>query len=208
MTSMSMLRRLFARITAAFAIFAVGPAIAHAYIHFPPMTLPKMCSSSHQIRVLKVEKFSKEKGVIIFSRTEILKDAGSKITDYKVVVRNETTGTKPIWDWVKEGKPAVMFSIEGKDREKMAAIAYVFIDEYCFTVDHNPEGKFWLMIRGEPSMSSCYYGPAEKLAGLVKAILEGKEVEAPVKEPESKENRDQRNKEINKALKENHAPKP
>ncbi|HLW64339.1 MAG TPA: hypothetical protein VKS79_03400 [Gemmataceae bacterium] len=207
MTSIRKLIQPFTRMTAAFALLALLAANASAYIHFPPMTLAKMTSYSHQIRILKVEKFSKEKGVIIFACPEILKDAGSKITSYRVVIRNETTGTKPIWDWTKEGKQAVMFSIESKDREVKQAIAYVFIDDYCFTADHNPEGKYWLMIRGEPSMSACYHGPVDKLTGLVKDLLAGKDVTVPVKEPESKEDRDQRNKEINKALKENHPPK-
>jgi hypothetical protein len=39
---------------------------AVGYIHFPPMTLPKMCQESHHIRALKVEKFDKQKGVVVF----------------------------------------------------------------------------------------------------------------------------------------------
>lgn len=196
------------QIVLALVVFVLTTACAKAYIHFPPMTLPKMCKDSHQIRVLRVEKFNKEKGVIIFVCPEILKDAGSKITSFKVVVRNETTGTKPIWDSAQEGKLAVMFSIEGKTREAQRAIAYVFIDDYCFTADHNAEGKYWLMIRGEPGMSACYHGSAEKLRGLIKDILGGKDVQVPMKKPDSKEDRDKRNEEINNALKENHPQKP
>src|SRR5262245_48775880 len=200
--------KIMLRIAATVVVLALPASNAMAYIHFPPMTLPKMCKTSHQIRVLKVEKFNKEKGVIIFKCDEILKDAGSKITSFRIVIRNETTGTKPIWDWVKDEKTAVMFSIEGMDREKMAAIAYVFIDDYCFTADHNANGKYWLMIRGEPSLSACYYGSAERLRRLVKDLLDGKDVKAPVKDPDNKEDRDKRFKEINDALRDNRVLKP
>jgi hypothetical protein len=37
---------------------------ATGYIHFPPLTLPKMCKDSHHVRVLKVGKFDKDKGVV------------------------------------------------------------------------------------------------------------------------------------------------
>jgi hypothetical protein len=33
------------------------------YIHFPPKTLKDMCKQSHHIRLLKIDKASREKGV-------------------------------------------------------------------------------------------------------------------------------------------------
>ena len=83
------------------------------------------------------------------------------------------------------------------------SIAYVFIDDYCFSSDYNREGKFWLLIRGEPGMSACYHGSAEKLKGLVKDVLAGKEVKVPTKEPATKENAEKRRDEINDVLKKN-----
>jgi hypothetical protein len=196
------------RIGSALTFVALFAATAPGYIHVPPMTLAKMCKVSHQIRALKVDKFNKEKGGIVFECAETIKDGKSKITSFKLFVRTEATGTKPILDWVKEGKQAVMFSIEGQNRGAMRAIAYVFIDDYCFSADHNAEGKFWLVLRGEPGMSACYHGPVEKLRGLVKDVLDGKEVKVPVKGPDVKEDRDKRNKEVNDALKENRSFKP
>jgi hypothetical protein len=170
------------------------------------MTLPKMCKESHHIRVLKVEKFNKEKGVIVFACEETLKDGKSRITSHKLIVRPGATGTRPVLDWLEEGKRAVMFSIEGKDREARRAIAYVFIDDYCFSADYNPEGRYWLLLRGEPGMSACYHGPVERLRRAVKDTLAGKEVKAPTKEPAVKADRDRRNGEINDGLKENRGP--
>ena len=83
----------------------------------------------------------------------------------------------------------------------MRAVAYVFIDEYCFSTVHNAEGKSWLLIRGELGLSACYHGSAEKLRGLVRDVLDGKDVKVPVKGPDGKVDRDKRNKEINDVLK-------
>ena len=99
-----------------------------------------------------------------------------------------------------------MFSIEGKDRESRRAIAYVFIDDDCFSADYNPEGKFWLLLRGEPGMSACYFGPTGPLREAVKETLAGKDVKVPMKEPATPVDRDQRNGEINEALKKNREP--
>jgi hypothetical protein len=176
---------------------------AVAYIHFPPMTLDKMCKQSHQIRLLKVEKVNKEKGIVAFEVAETLKGEKSQITSYRHLIRTDAEGTKPIFDWAEEGKKAVMFSIESPPGGAVMALGYVFIDDYCYSVDYNSNGKYWLMIRAEPWMSSCYYGPADRLGGLVKDILDGKEVKIPLKDPDMKEDRDKRNKEINDMLKRN-----
>lgn len=85
----------------------------------------------------------------------------------------------------------------------MRGIAYVFIDDYCFSADYNAEGKFWLLIRGEPGLSACYHGSVERLREAVRGILAGKEVKVPVKEPAAKMDREKRNNEINDVLKSN-----
>jgi hypothetical protein len=58
----------------------------------------------------------------------------------------------------------------------------------------------------EPGMSACYYGSAERLQKLAKDVLDGKEVEAPVKEPatpESKEDQEKRRNEVSDIIKKN-----
>jgi hypothetical protein len=181
----------------------ITPAVAAAYIHFPPTTLQKMCRDAHQIRLMKVKKFDKDKGVIVYEVAESLKGEKSKVTSYQHVIRAEAGGAKSILDWVADGKPAVMFSIEGDPRGKLLAIGYVFIDKYCYSVDYNSAGEYWLLIRGEPELSACYYGSVETLRDAVRAILDGKEVKVPVKEPGTKEDRDKRNAEVNEALNKN-----
>jgi hypothetical protein len=184
-------------------VVALTAAAAVAYIHFPPMTLPRMCKESHQIRLLKIAKYNKEKGVIDFEVMDSLKGGKSQITSFRHVLRANPVGTKPILDWVGEGKLAMMFFIESQPGGPMRGIGYVFIDKYCYSVDYNHDGKYWLAIRGEPGMSACYYGSIEPLRGMVKDLLAGKEVKVPVQEPDTKEDRNKRNQEINEALNRN-----
>jgi hypothetical protein len=174
---------------------------AHGYIHFPPMTLQKMCKESHHIRLLKIEKASREKGLIIFQESDSSKGGKSKITSFKHVIPADTPGSKPILDWIEDGKTAVMFTIES---DSLRGIGYVFIDDYCYSVDYNQKDKHWVVIRGEQGMSACYHGSVEQLQKTIKDILDGKEVKVPTKEPETKEDWEKRYKEINAVLNKNH----
>ena len=180
----------------------VAPA-AIGYIHFSPMTLQKMCKESHQIRLLKVEKFDKEKGVILLGMVTSLKGVQPQIDSFEHKIRTDAEKAKPILDWAKEGKTAVMFFIEAKRGDLMIGIGYVFIDEYCYTVDYNSAGKYWLMIRAEPGMSACYHGSVKRLREAVKDTLDGKAVNVPVKVPDAKDDFNKRYKEINDVMKKN-----
>jgi hypothetical protein len=199
--------RLRVRFVGVAVVAAAFVSVAGAYIHFPPMTLQKMCKQSHSVRLLKVTKIDKEKGVVAFEVAENLKPAKSAITSFKTVLRAETEGTKAVLEWAKEDKTAVMFAIEGNNGTTELGIAYVFIDDYCYTADYNRHGKYWLMIRGEPGMSACYHGSVDDLRKLIKDVLDGKEVKVPVKEPAKKEDREKRNAEINDVLKKNRSGK-
>src|SRR5437868_12479754 len=96
----------------ALVLIVVAPG-AVGYIHFPPMTLQKMCKTSTHVRVLSVKKYDKEKGVFLFEEVETLKGEKSQVKSFKHVLRTEAEGVKPILDWVGNGKRAVMFWIEG-----------------------------------------------------------------------------------------------
>jgi hypothetical protein len=190
------------RLVGVVLVMAVLVPVAVAYIHFPPMTLQKMCKTSTHVRVLSVKKYDKEKGVILFDDVETLKGEKSQIKSFKHVIRTDAEGVKPILDWVGNGKRAVMFWIEGGE----IACGYVFIDDYCYSVDYNKRGEYWQMIRADPQMSACYDGSAEKLQQLTRDILDGKEVKVPVKEPTapiSKEEQKKRYDEVNDVLTKN-----
>jgi hypothetical protein len=161
-------------------LMAIVAAPAVGYIHFPPTTMLKMCEQSRAIRVLTVKKHDKGKGVIVFEATETLKGKTPDGTKFKHVISKENKGTKPIFDWVADGKQAMMFTIETGPTG--IACGYVFIDKYCYSVDRNGTGEFWLLIRTDPEMAATYFGTVETLRKITKDLLAGKDVKVPVDE--------------------------
>jgi len=159
-------------------VMAVGASPAVAYIHFPPPTMQKMCQRSTNIRVLTVKKHDKEKAVIVYEIAQTLKGKNPKGMSFKHAIGKDTDGAKPIFDWVADGKKAVMFTIEGGE----IACGYVFVDKFCYSVDYNKRGDYWLLIRVDPDMASCFHGAVETLQKVAKDILDGKEVKVPVDE--------------------------
>jgi hypothetical protein len=154
------------------------PAPASGYIHFPPMTMPDMCQKSTAIRVLTVKKHNKEKGVIVYEAAETLKGKTPDGQSFRHAIGNETKETKPIFDWVADGKQAVMFAIEGRG----FSCGFVFIDKFCYSVDHNTKEDFWLLIRADAEMGATFHGSVETLQKVTRDILAGKEVKVPVDE--------------------------
>jgi hypothetical protein len=181
-------------------VLAVAPA--GAYIHFPPPTMPKMCQHSTAIRVLTVKKHDRDKGVIIYEAAETLKGKTPDGKLFRHVIGKESRETKPIFDWVADGNRAVMFTIEGES----LACGYVFIDQFCYSVDLNNRGDFWLLIRVDPEMAATFFGTVETLRTVTKDILAGKEVEVPVDEsvkPVTVEERRRRAAALNEVLSKN-----
>ena len=68
------------RLVGAILIVGLAASSTLGYIHFPPKTLPQMCKESHHIRELKVEKFDKEKRVIIFTTGSASGDGAARAT--------------------------------------------------------------------------------------------------------------------------------
>ncbi len=141
--------------------------------------------------------------MIIFEVAESLKGDKSRIVSCKHLLGVKGDGAGRILDWAKEGKCAVIFYIESVPASPPRGLGYVFIDDYCYSVGFNAQDGYWTLIRGEPGLSECYFGPAEKLRPLVKDVLNGKQVEVPVKKPDKKEDAETRRKEVNEALEKN-----
>ena len=104
---------------------------AAAYINVPAPTLGALCQQSTHIYVLKVEKCSAEKGVLIFKPVAQLKASGklSDATLAKQVIPakvngDNVPGAKVIFDWVAEGKTAVMLQMPGEKSKKIGDDAY------------------------------------------------------------------------------------
>src|SRR5262249_10856308 len=156
------------------AVIVATPA--RGYIHFPPLTMPKLCQHSVAIRVLTVKKHDKEKGVIVYEAAETLKGKTPAGALFRHVIGKESKETKPIFDWVADGKQALMFTIEGGN----IACGYVFIDKFCYSVDHNRTDDYWLLIRVDPEMAATFHGTTGTLRAVTKDILAGKPVKVPV----------------------------
>jgi hypothetical protein len=185
-----------------FLAFAVVVSTAAAYIHFPPMTMEKMCKHSQAIRVLRVSKLDKEKGVVIFELVETLKEGKLTSESFKQVLPPHIKGAKHVLDWLDDDKRVVMFTIEGGN----IACGYVCIDELWYSVDHNQRDDYWLLVRVDPQMSACFHGKVEELEQVTKDILAGKQVKVPVKElpaPLTQADRDRRAREVNEVLEKN-----
>jgi len=181
-------------------VVAVTPA--GGYIHFPPTTMPKMCKQSTAVRVLTVKEHSKEKGAIVFEASETLKGKTPDGKLFRHAIGKESKQTKPIFDWVKDGKQAVMFTIEGGN----VACGYVFIDKFCYSVDHNKKEDFWLLIRADPEMAATFHGSVDTLKKVAKDLLAGKDVKVPVDgslKPLSNEERGKLAPALNEVLKKN-----
>src|SRR5206468_1735581 len=93
-------------------VMALLAPVADGYIHFPPMKLPELCKRSTCIRLLKIKKYDKEKGIFVFEVVELLKGEKPAIKSFRHVIRKDAVGVQPILDWVGDQKQAVMFSIE------------------------------------------------------------------------------------------------
>jgi hypothetical protein len=107
---------------------------------------------------------------------ETLKGRNPKGMSFRHAIRKDFDGAKPILDWAGDGKQAVMFTFEGA----RIACGYVFIDKFCYSVDYNRKGDFWLLIRVDPEMAASFYGTVETLQKVTKDLLSGKEVKVPV----------------------------
>jgi len=192
--------RLAVRWVGALLVVALVASAAPGYIHFAPMSLPKMCKASIVVRVVTVKALDAERGVVVFELAELLKGK-RPMTSLKHVARGDAV--KPLLDWAAVGKRAVLFSIEGDGFRTASACAYLFIDRACFSLDYNTAGDFWLVMRPEPNLSACYHGPAERLVQLTKGVLAGEVVVVPTRELEGTETEEQRIKAVNDILIEN-----
>lgn len=199
------------------ALAAVSMPSASAYMEYPPATMEKLCKSP-RIRLLKVTKLDKDKGVIVFELVQNLnspKDKvksqlaenipgpDDKVRSFRHAIPTDGDRGKLILGWAAKDKTAVMFTIEtGGQVVSERACGYVFIDENCYSVVYNKAGDYWAFIRAEPQMSACFFGTVDELSRIVKDVLAGKEVKVPTKEPGTKTDFKERSKEVFDALNE------
>ena len=93
-------------------LLLAGPAAA--YIHFTPMTLPKMCKESLFVRVLTVAKADAEAGVVVFALEKDLKATKgyAPVPFERHSFRTDPKAAKPYLEKLTAGTTVVLFSIE------------------------------------------------------------------------------------------------
>ncbi len=152
---------------------------AYGYINtFRPETLGTMCARSDSIAVLKVEKLSKDKGVIIYTKVKDLKGT-FPVDRLREILgsAHEAHEKKHYLEWAEEGKVAVCFNYKNR-------VALCIGDQWTVCEDLNgpPKDKAetWsVTTRTEPFFTQSYFGDAEKLQTAVVDILAEKEVVVP-----------------------------
>jgi HEAT repeat protein len=137
-----------------------------AYIDASP-TLGRVVRESTNIVVLRVEKASKDKGVIIYSKVEDLKgkDAADQIK-HRITEGWHPGEAKLIFDWAEPGRIAICF-YNGRS-------AVTCIGNYWYGASA-AESPWWTMTCGEARLGYAYFGSVQKLRGHLKAMLAGKE---------------------------------
>jgi hypothetical protein len=169
----------------------LAPRPAEAYVDGGPATLGGMCSMSTHITVVKVEKFSEEKRVIVYRKVADLK--GQYPRDLIKHALGPTHGARPdILQRAQIGKTAVIFSYNygpaydsygGAPEAKGGLVrSYTYIDRqmYICYVGNLDGGRC-----DDPrTIPQKFCGSPERLRVAVAEILAGKEAVIPCVVPE------------------------
>jgi hypothetical protein len=147
---------------------------APAYIdHFGLYTLRAVIDQSPDVAILRVEKVSREKGVIIFSKVADLK---GKFPDgeCKQQISEGFRAREPrlILNWAEPGRTAVAFS--------NGATAQVCAGSFWYEAAARKEAPgWWGLTHVQSILAYAYCGSVEKLKTSVSEMLAGKEVVIP-----------------------------
>jgi HEAT repeat protein len=163
------------------------PASARAYITAPVQTLGQLCDSTY-ITLVRVEKLSKEKGIIIYRKVRDIKgkyplDQIRHAFDLKNTPQHKGEGDVPVrpdekdWQyslqWAAVGKTAVIFSLK---YDPYGDFGHTYIDKCWYaTMCPKRDWDFWWSIYSDPALLTRWHcGTPAHLATAVEQILAGK----------------------------------
>lgn len=143
---------------------------AWAYIE-APYTLGRIVAEAQGVVLVEVTQVNKERNLIIFKK---LRDVKGKHPATTIKHNIGKAGFHPrewqtVMAWAAPGKKAVFF--HNADASETCIGSYWY---QCYR-----QGEWWGMSHAEPFLLRSYCGDAEKLAGAVTAMLQGKEVAVP-----------------------------
>ncbi len=165
------------RVMMAALVLLIAAGAALAFIDtFRPETLGSTCQRANSITVFKVEKFNKEKRLVVFRKVKDLKgEFPREVFREFISDGHEEAERKHYLDWVGEGKTVVVFRYENRS-------AICIGDQWTVCDAAPPKDKqemYTVATRTEPWFLKIYCGDGEKLAQTVADILDGKEVVVP-----------------------------
>jgi HEAT repeat protein len=148
-------------------VICAAPARTEAYIAAIP-TLGKVITDSERIVVLRVDKVSREKQVVIFTKVVDLKGRDTaEVYKHRLTDRFHPRQARMIVDWAEPGNIAICF-LSGK--VCVTCIGRVW---YACAATEEP---WWTMTGGRPELAYVYAGSTAKLRDHVPAIVAGREV--------------------------------
>ncbi|HJZ94075.1 MAG TPA: VCBS repeat-containing protein [Gemmataceae bacterium] len=161
------------RFTLASILLLTVNASSRAYIE-APMTIGDVINQSQLVTILRVSRVDKSKNLIVYDKVEDIKGKFPTAIARHVITGQLREGEiKTVLDWAEPGKTAIFFAKDGA--------CETCIDTYWYQTYKNGEDLYG-MSHGEPFLLRSYAGKAERLAPLVRAMLEGKEVLVPAME--------------------------
>jgi hypothetical protein len=166
---------------------------AQAYITAPVPTIGQLSESTY-ITVVRVEKVSREKGIIIYRKVRDLKGSYPKdrikhVFDLKhtpahngpgdVPVRPDETDWRYAVQWAQAGKTAVLFT---RKYDPYGDFGHTYIDGCWYATMCPPrDWEFWYAIYADPGpLSRWHCGTPAQLVPAIEAVLAGKEAVLPV----------------------------
>jgi hypothetical protein len=178
--------------TLACLLLAIWPLDAGAYITAPVQTLGGLCGSTY-VTVVRVEKFNREKGIIIYKKVKDLKGVYPRdqirhafdlqnTPQHKglgdVPVRPNATDWKYALDWAEVGKTAVYFSLK---YDPFGDFGHMYIDR-CWYATMCParDWDFWWAIYSDAALLTRWHcGTPTHLAAAVEQVLAGRTAVVP-----------------------------
>src|SRR5262249_3647350 len=156
------------RVLSAMFIVLGAATPSRAYIDSTP-TLGKLIADSNNVVVLRVDKVSRDKQAVVYTKVADLKGK-----DWPEVVKHKLTdGLHPrharaVPDWAEPGAVAVCF--------RRGNVCQTCIGGFWYETAAAAEEPWWTMTGGRPEFSYAYSGSTTKLRDHVTAIFGGKEV--------------------------------
>jgi hypothetical protein len=151
------------------ALLGLAPP-SHAYIE-APHSFGQVVAQSSNILVMQVEKVDRERNLIIYRKVRDVKGVhpGELIKHNIGKAGFHPREWQTVMAWAEVGKQAIFFYNGGAGE--------VYIDNYWYQM--NAGGEWWTMTHAEPFLLRTYAGRVDRLPGLVKDVMDGKEVLVP-----------------------------